>query len=253
LEKAKKEGAMALFGEKYGAEVRTISIGANGDADGERFSYELCGGTHVEHTSDIGLFLITSEGSAAAGIRRIEAVTGRAAYALTEKRNAALADAARALKATSEEVPGKLAALQADLNQVTKQLSELKRAKAQEGMQDVLANVPLVAGIPLLTAAIPGADANALRQLVDQFRNKYPSGVALLAGLAEGRATLIAAVTKDLVARGLNAGELVKLAAEPLGGSGGGKPELAQAGGEDNGHVADALAVAKAWVEGKIT
>lgn len=248
LEKAKKEGAMALFGEKYGAEVRTISIGQNGN----RFSYELCGGTHVERTGDIGLFLITSEGSAAAGIRRIEAVTGRAAYALTQKRNAALADAARTLKAIPEEVPAKLAALQAELNQSSKQLSELKRAKTQEGMQDVLVNVPVVAGVPLLTAAMPGADAAALRQLVDQFRNKYPSGVALLAGLADGRATLIAAVTKDLVARGLNAGELVKLAAEPLGGSGGGKPELAQAGGADNGRVADALAVAKGWVEGKL-
>lgn len=248
LEKAKKEGAMALFGEKYGAEVRTISIGTQGD----RFSYELCGGTHVERTGSLGLFLITSEGSAAAGIRRIEAVTGRAAYALTHKRHAALAEAAHALKSSPEEVPAKLATLQAELNQSSKQVIELKRAKTQEGMQDVLANVPQVVGVPLLTAAIPGADAVALRQLVDQFRNKYPSGVALLAGLAEGRVALISTVTEDLEIRGLHARELVALASNILDGKGGGSSRLGQGGGKDNGRVAEALGVAKAWLKEKL-
>jgi alanyl-tRNA synthetase len=248
LEKAKKEGAMALFGEKYGAEVRTIQIGENG----KPFSFELCGGTHVEHTGDIGLFLITSEGSAAAGIRRIEAVTGRGAYALAQKRNAALNETARIFKSSQDDVPSKALSLQTELNQVTKELASLRRSKAESGMADVLNNVPTISGVPLLTAALPGADAVALRQLADRFREKNPSGVALLVGTEDGRATLIAAVTKDLVARGLHAGDLVKQAAEVLEGSGGGKPELAQAGGKDNGRVAEALAKAEPWVKGKL-
>jgi len=247
LDQAKKEGAMALFGEKYGAEVRTIAIGAD-----KPFSYELCGGTHVGHTGDIGLFLITSEGSTAAGIRRIEAVTGHGANALVQKRQTALAEAARVLKAAPEEVPAKLLSLQTELNQLTKQLNELKRARTQDGIKDVLKDVPQVAGVPLLTASVPGADAEALRSLADRFRQQHPSGVALLVGLADGRATLIAAVTPDLVARGLHAGELVKLAAAPLEGSGGGKPELAQAGGKDNGKVAEALATAEPWLKEKL-
>ncbi len=248
LEKAKKEGAMALFGEKYGTEVRTIQIGE----DGKPFSYELCGGTHVERTGDIGLFLITSEGSAAAGIRRIEAVTGRRAYELARKRNAALAEAAHELRTTEEGVPAKVLALQTDVTLLNKELAQYKLSRAQEGLQDVMKDIPQVAGVHLLTAAIPGADAAALRSLADQFRQQHPSGVALLAGLSDGKATLIATVTKDLVVRGLHAGELVKLAAEPLEGSGGGKPELAQAGGKDNGKVSEALAKAEPWLEAKL-
>jgi alanyl-tRNA synthetase len=247
LEKAKKEGAMALFGEKYGAEVRTIAIG-----DHKPFSYELCGGTHVEHTGDIGLFLIVSEGSAAAGIRRIEAVTGRGAYVLAKAHNAALAEAARALKATPEEVPAKAQALQNELNQATRQLSGLRLEAAHKTAADVFENIQSAAGVPVLAVAVPGADADALRSMADHFRQRHPSGVALLAGTNDGRVALIAAVTKDLVARGLNAGELVKQAAEILGGSGGGKPELAQAGGTDNGKLDEALALAKSWVEGKL-
>jgi alanyl-tRNA synthetase len=239
---------MALFGEKYGAEVRTIQIGEYG----KPFSYELCGGTHVAQTGDIGLFLITSEGSAAAGIRRIEAVTGRGAYALAQKRFNALAETARILKSTSEDISSKALSLQTDLNQVTKELSSLRRSQSELGMKDILKNVPTVAGVSLFTAALPGADAVALRQLADQFRQQHPSGVALLAGTENGKSTLIAAVTKDLVARGLHAAELVKQAAEVLEGSGGGKPELAQAGGVDNGRVAEALAKAEPWVKEKI-
>lgn len=248
LEKAKKEGATALFGEKYGAEVRTISIGE----DSKPFSYELCGGTHVEHTGDIGLFLIVSEGSAAAGIRRIEAVTGRGAYALTKSRNAALGEAARALKTTPEHVPAKVASLQSELNQLTKDLANQRRSKAQDSLGDALKDVPLVAGVPVLTATVPGADAEALRSLADRFRQQHPSGVALLAGTNDGRVALIAAVTKDLVARGLNAGELVKEVAGLIGGRGGGTTELGQAGGIDNGNIQDVLSQFLRFVEEKL-
>ncbi len=248
LEQAKQEGATALFGEKYGEKVRTIAIG-NEDAP---FSYELCGGTHVEHTGDIGLFLIVSEGSAAAGIRRIEAVTGREAYALAKARNAALQEAARALKTTPDEVPAKTAALQSELNQLTKELAAQRRAQAQESLGDLLSNVPQVSGVPVLAAAVPDADADALRSLADKFRQQHASGVALLAAVVDGSVTLIAAVTKDLVARGLQAGELAKQAAAVLDGRGGGKPELAQGGGTDNGKLDEALAVAGNWVKNKL-
>ncbi|MBX3005867.1 MAG: alanine--tRNA ligase [Anaerolineales bacterium] len=248
LEQAKQEGATALFGEKYGEKVRTIAIG-NEDAP---FSYELCGGTHVEHTGDIGLFLIVSEGSAAAGIRRIEAVTGREAYALAKARNAALQEAARTLKTTPDEVPAKTAALQSELSQLSKELAAARRAQAQESLGDLLTNVPQVSGVPVLAAAVPGADADALRALADKFRQQHASGVALLAAVSDSSVTLIAAVTKDLVARGLQAGELAKQAAAVLDGRGGGKPELAQGGGTDNGKLDEALAVAASWVAQKL-
>jgi alanyl-tRNA synthetase len=248
LEKARKEGAMALFGEKYGAEVRTIAIGENS----KPFSYELCGGTHVEHTGDIGLFLIVSEGSAAAGIRRIEAVTGRGAYALTKARNAALAETARTLKTTPEDVPAKVSGLQKELAEAERGLKSARAEAVHKEASSVFENIQEAAGVPVLAVAVPGADVDALRSMADHFRQRHPSGVALLAGTNDGRVALIAAVTKDLVARGLHAGELVKQAAEVLGGSGGGKPELAQAGGMDNGNLDEALAVAKPWVEGKL-
>jgi alanyl-tRNA synthetase len=248
LEKAKKEGAMALFGEKYGAEVRTIQIGENG----KPFSYELCGGTHVEHTGDIGLFLITSEGSAAAGIRRIEAVTGRGAYGITKERNSTLADVAKVLKTTPERLHEKASGMLVQLAEAEKLKKALQKDQLGKSFQGVLDDVKKIGDISLLAQAIPGADAADLRVLADKFRERYPSGVALLIGLGEGRVPLAAAVTKDLVARGLDAGDLVKQAAEVLEGSGGGKPELAQAGGKDNGRVAEALAKAEPWMKSKL-
>jgi alanyl-tRNA synthetase len=248
LEKAKKEGAMALFGEKYGAEVRTIQIGENG----KPFSYELCGGTHVEHTGDIGLFLITSEGSAAAGIRRIEAVTGRGAYGITKERNSTLADVAKVLKTTPERLHEKASGMLVQLAEAEKLKKALQKDQLGKSFQGVLDDVKKIGDISLLAQAIPGADAADLRVLADKFRERYPSGVALLIGLGEGRVPLAAAVTKDLVARGLDAGDLMKQAAEVLEGSGGGKPELAQAGGKDNGRVAEALAKAEPWMKSKL-
>lgn len=247
LEQAKKEGAIALFGEKYGEEVRTIQIG--GDA---LFSYELCGGTHLERTGDIGVFLITSEGSAAAGIRRIEAVTGREAYAAVQARNDILGEAARALKSGPADIPARVKAMQKELAWAHKEMSALKRESAAESLDAALENVPEVAGVPVLAASLPGADMEALRGMADRFRQKYPSGVALLASVEDGKPNLIATVTKDLVGRGLHAGELVKLAAEKVGGSGGGRPDMAQAGGSDASKVDEALAVAAGWVQEKL-
>ena len=248
LQQALDEGATALFGEKYGQTVRNITIG------GERpFSNELCGGTHVDDTGDIGLFLITSEGSAAAGIRRIEAVTGQAAYDLVHARFNALKQASSLLSTTPDDLPARAADLVEQLDEARKQVAALKRAQAEAEFARGLDAVPSVGGVPLLAARFPAADADTLRGLADRFRQRYPSSVAVLASVAEdGKPTLIAAVTEDLVKRGLNAGELVKFVAAPLGGGGGGRPTLAQAGGKDAARLDEALASVAGWLQGKL-
>jgi len=252
LQEAISEGAMALFGEKYGAIVRTITIG-EGAGSAEAFSYELCGGTHVDDTGDIGLFLITSEGSAAAGIRRIEAVTGRAAYELVQRRFQALKKAAASLATTSEEVPGKVEDLLEELSNTHKKVSELRRELTAKEFNRKLEIVSTVAGVSVLTATLENTTVETLREMTDRFRQRYPSGVAVLATLgADGNPILIAAVTEDLVERGLHAGELVKYVAKPLGGGGGGRPTLAQAGGKDASKLEAALASVMEWVEQKL-
>lgn len=244
LKTAMSEGAIALFGEKYGETVRTITIG-----EPEAFSYELCGGTHVSETGDIGLFLITSEGSAAAGVRRIEAVTGRGAYELVQRRFKAMKEAAGLLNAAPDDLPKKVESLLEDLDAQRRQIASLRRDLAQGEFARRLDAVATVSGIPVLTAVLSGADADTLRQMTDRFRQRYPSGVAVIASPGNGRPVVIAAVTEDLVKRGLHAGELVKHVAGPLGGGGGGRPTLAQAGGKDSSRISEALAGVIPWVE----
>lgn len=228
-EQALQEGAMALFGEKYGEVVRTITIGDDEDV----FSYELCGGTHVEETGDIGLFLITSESSAAAGVRRIEAVTGEKAYELVQRRFRALKNTARLLGSAAEDVPVKTEAVLAELDQAHKEVVKLRQKLVGMEFGRYFENVPQVDGIPVLAVVLPNADLDSMRQMADRFRERYPSGVVVLGSVIDGRPMLIAAVTEDLLQRGLHAGELVKKAAQMVGGGGGGRPTLAQAGGKD--------------------
>jgi len=247
LKQAIADGATALFGEKYGEIVRNITIG-----EPETFSNELCGGTHVDETGDIGVFILTSEGSAAAGIRRIEAVTGRGAYALIQRRTRALKQTAAILDTSPEETPAKTQALLNELDSRRKQLAALRAELVASRFMGSLENVPKVAGVPVLTATLLGADGDSLRQMTDLFRERYPSGVAVLAAVTEGRPTLVASVTQDLVERGLNAGDLIKHVAGPLGGGGGGRPTLAQAGGKDASRLEEALASVPAWVEKKM-
>jgi alanyl-tRNA synthetase len=247
LKQAIAEGAMALFGEKYAENVRTISIGSE-----QPFSYELCGGTHVSETGDIGLCLITSEGSVASGIRRIEAVTGRAAYELVQRRFQLLKETAASLTVSPEEVPQKTQALLEELSSTRKQMATLRRENSLVQFTKLLENVSLVANVPVMAVEIPGADPDALRQMADSFRQRYPSGIVVLASVIEDRPMLIAAVTEDLVKRGVNAGELVKFVASPLGGSGGGRPTLAQAGGKDASQLPQVLAGVVGWVEAKL-
>ena len=247
LTQAIEEGATALFGEKYGEIVRNITIGTP-----DPFSNELCGGTHVDTTSDIGIFLILSEGSTSAGVRRIEAVTGRAAYEVVQRHNRALKQAANLLTANMDEVPQKVGDLLDELSTSRKQIAGLRRDLAAIEFTNLLQNVPVVAGIPVLTAILPDADADTLRLMSDKYRQSYPDGVAVLASVQEGSPILIATVSENLVKRGINAGELVKYVATPLGGGGGGKPTIAQAGGKDPSKLQEALQAVSSWVQDKI-
>ncbi len=247
LQQAIREGAMALFGEKYGEEVRNITIGEQ-----ETYSNELCGGTHVEDTGDIGLFLITSESSAAAGIRRIEAVTGRVAYELVHSRFSILRRLENMLDTSPEALPEKLKAAIDALEHSRKQINEMHRQQAMQALLAQLESPAQASGVPVLAAVVPEANPEALRSLADRFRQRYPTGVAVLASVVDGKPTVIAAVSEDLVKRALNAGELVKYVAGFLGGGGGGKPTLAQAGGKDAARLDEALAAVPAWVEGKL-
>jgi alanyl-tRNA synthetase len=247
LDEAIAEGAMALFGEKYGAVVRTVTIG-----DEHPVSYELCGGTHLDETGDIGLFLITSEGSAAAGVRRIEAVTGRAAYELVQRRFRELKNSAALLECSVDDVTGKIDDLNSELEQNRKLIAKLRQEMAGAQFGKYLDNVPEVKGVPVSAAAVPEADADALRQLTDQFRQKYPSGVVVLGSVSNDKPFLVAVVTDDLIKRGLNAGDLVRTVAKWIGGSGGGRPNLAQAGGKDAGGMEKALAAVNEYVQEKL-
>ena len=252
LDEAKKEGAMALFGEKYGEIVRTVSIldsdstlssvGGLAPDQQSKYSFELCGGTHIDRTSDIGAFIIVSEGSAAAGIRRIEAVTGRGAHELINKRFKTLKQTAGVLKSNVEEVPAKVESLQDEISDLKKQLADLRAQSALSTFNLQLASLQTVKDVNVLALEIPNADVDTLRMLADKFREKYPKAGAAV--LVTG-STVIAVVTEDLVKRGLKAGDLIT----GIGGKGGGRPNLAQ-GSLPNGNIGDALnKVAKAVEE----
>jgi alanyl-tRNA synthetase len=259
-EDAIAEGAMALFGEKYGETVRTISI--LGTAPGgkvqdssvhptamsehaHRYSYELCGGTHLERTSDVGVFLIVSEGSAAAGVRRIEAVTGRGSYELIRRRFAALEDTADTLRTSLDEVPGKVATLQNELARGKRDLAELRKQQAVLTFEAGLQSVRVLDGSSVLALEVPNADVDTLRALGDQFRAKYPLKAAAV--LASGP-VLLAVITEDLVKRGLKAADLIAA----VGGRGGGRPNIAQGSLPSGQNLAGALEKLEPVVLGKI-
>lgn len=245
-EEAIQAGAMALFGETYGDTVRTICIG-----EPSCFSYELCGGTHVENTSVIGPFVITSEGSVASGIRRIEAVTGRGALELIRARLATLDSITGELGVGVDQAHERVTKVLEDQHQLEGRQAKLRQTIAFEQLDRLTPEQ--VDGIPVLADLLDDLDAESLRQLIDRFRSSNPSGVAVLASTQNGQPIMVAAVTEDLVARGLHAGELVKSVAEVVGGSGGGKPTLAQAGGKDASKLPEALAQVSAWVQAHLT
>ena len=244
IETAKSKGAMALFGEKYGDQVRVLTMG-NG------FSVELCGGTHVSRTGDIGLFKITSESGVAAGVRRIEGVTGAAALSWLNGAEEQLKEAAALVKGSRDNVLDKLAGLLERNRQLEKELDQLKARAASAAGSDLAGSALQVKGVKLLAARLDGLDGKALLAMVDQLKNKLGSAVILLGGVLDDKVVLVAGVTQDLTAR-LKAGDLMRQAAAVVGGKGGGRPDMAQGGGTDAGRLDEALALAKDFVESGI-
>ncbi|MCY1329386.1 Alanine--tRNA ligase [compost metagenome] len=241
IDTAKAKGAMALFGEKYGDSVRVLTMGGG-------FSVELCGGTHVSRTGDIGLLKITSEGGVAAGVRRIEAVTGAAALAYLNGAEEQLKEAASLVKGSRDNLIDKLAGLIERNRQLEKELEQLKAKAASAAGDDLAASAIEVKGAKVLSARLDGLDGKALLALVDQLKNKLGRAVILLGGVQDEKVVLVAGVTQDLTAQ-LKAGDLMKQAAAAVGGKGGGRPDMAQGGGTDAGKLDEALALAKTFAE----
>ncbi len=229
IESAKAKGAMALFGEKYDDEVRVLSMG--------EFSTELCGGIHASNTGDIGLFKITSEGGIAAGIRRIEAVTGEAAL--------------DAIEATAAQYEAKLGDAASKAKSLEKEIAQLKDKLAAVESANIMGKVEEIGGTKVLVAALEGADSKNLRTMMDNAKNQMGSGIAFIANVADGKIGLIAGVTKDLTGK-VKAGDLVKMVAEQVGGKGGGRPDMAQAGGTDVDALPEALQSIRGWLEERL-
>jgi alanyl-tRNA synthetase len=242
LADAQKSGAMMLFGEKYGDEVRVLSIGS---------SKELCGGTHVARTGDIGLFKVLSEGGVAAGVRRIEALCGDVACRWIDAQQAALADVTAALKAQPQDVAQRVMQTLDHLRATEKELARLKSKLAATQGDDLAAQAVDIKGCKVLAATLAGADVATLRETLDKLKDKLKSAAIVLASVAEGKVSLIAGVTNDLTGK-LKAGELVNSVAQQIGGKGGGRPDMAQAGGTQPENLPTALASVKAWVEQKL-
>ncbi|AOF82199.1 alanine--tRNA ligase [Methyloversatilis sp. RAC08] len=242
IEDAQKTGAMMLFGEKYGDEVRVLDIGS---------SRELCGGTHVARTGDIGLFKITVEAGVAAGVRRVEAITGENAVGFVQGQDRLVAQAAAAFKAPPAELPAKIAQTLDHVRALEKELARLKSKLASSQGDDLAAQAVTVGSTKVLAAVMEGADVPALRETLDKLRDKLGSAAIVLAAVNDGKVSLIAGVTPDLTAK-VKAGELVNFVAAQVGGKGGGKPDMAQAGGTQPENLPAALAGVTTWVEGRL-
>jgi alanyl-tRNA synthetase len=243
LEKAKALGAMALFGEKYDDRVRVLTMGD--------FSTELCGGTHASRTGDIGLFRITSEAGTAAGIRRIEAVTGEGALKQMYAQSEQLQEIAHLVKANSSNLNEKVRGLMDNVRALEKELQQLKDQQAAQESASLSSKAIDVKGVKLLVSELTNVEPKMLRTMVDDLKNQLKSAVIVLATVAEGKVSLIAGVTKDVTDR-VKAGELVGELAQQVGGKGGGRPDMAQAGGTDAGALPGALAGVESWVAAKL-
>ena len=242
IAEAQKLGAMMLFGEKYGDNVRVLDIGS---------SRELCGGTHVGRTGDIGLFSITAEGGVAAGVRRVEAVTGDNALSYMQDMESVLGGVAGTLKVLPKDAHARVLSVLDQVRRLERELAALKGKLASAQGDDMLAQALDIKGAKVLAANLEGADINALRETMDKLKDKLKSAAIVLASVVDGKVTLIAGVTADLTGK-VKAGELVNMVAQQVGGKGGGRPDMAQAGGTQPENLAAALASVPAWVEGKL-
>jgi alanyl-tRNA synthetase len=242
-DEAIRAGALAFFGDKYGDEVRVLTMGD--------FSTELCGGTHVKRTGDIGFFKIVSESGVAAGIRRIEAVTGEGALAWVQQQEAKLAEAASVLKAPVSEVTAKLAQVLENVRTLERELGRLKSRLASSQGDDLASQAVEVKGAKVLAATLDGADAKTLRETMDKLKDRLRSAAIVLGAVNDGKVSLIAGVTSDLTAK-VKAGELVNFVAQQVGGKGGGRPDMAQAGGTEPAKLPQALESVRSWVEERV-
>src|SRR5579884_3123707 len=235
LAEARRQGAMALFGEKYGDVVRMVEVG-----DGS-FSRELCGGTHVRFTAEIGVFKVLSETSSAANVRRIEAVTGPEAVALLRRNDRALGEVASALRTRPEEAPALARQLASERKALERQLRQGAPSAGGVDVGELAGRAEQVSGAPVLAAAVDVPDAKALLDVADRVKGRLGDAVVLLGTAADGRVHLLASVAPSLVARGVRAGELVRAAASVVGGGGGGRDTMAQAGGRDPERLEEAI------------
>jgi alanyl-tRNA synthetase len=243
LDEAKASGAMALFGEKYDEKVRVVSMGP--------FSIELCGGTHVNQTGDIGLFKIVSEAGIASGVRRIEAVTGEQAIAYVQSQQDTLQSLSALLKSDPTNLKDRVASLQNQTKELEKALNSAKQKLASQQGADMLSNVVEISGTKVLVAKLEGVEAKSLRPMMDDIKNRIGDGVVVLGVASESKVNLIAGVTKGLVSK-VKAGELVNFVASQVGGKGGGRPDMAQAGGEKPENLESALDSVNAWLQDKL-
>jgi len=239
---AVKSGAMALFGEKYADDVRVLSIGT---------SKELCGGTHVHRTGDIGLFKIVVEGGVAAGILRVEAITGDNALHYLQGLDARLNEAAAVLKAQPSELVPRIGQVQDQVRALEKELERLKSKLAASQGDELAAQAVDIKGLKVLAAQLDGADVKTLRETMDKLKDKLQSAAIVLGAVSDGKVSLIAGVTADATGK-VKAGELVNFVAQQVGGKGGGRPDMAQAGGTEPAKLPQALAGVSEWVAGKI-
>jgi alanyl-tRNA synthetase len=242
--RAVEEGAMALFGEKYGDEVRVVSFG---EEDG--ISMELCGGTHVDSTAEIGGFRVINEGSVSAGTRRIEIVTGRAAEQLVEERLETLARSAELLQTRPDNLEAAVRQLQEQNQQLQRELNQIRQKLAAQENEDLLGQAIRLDGFSVLTARVNAVSVDAMREMTDWLRNKLGSSVVTLGAVIDDKPLIVAAVTDDLIGRGLHAGNLVRDTAKMIGGGGGGRPNMAQAGGKESAKLGEALDSVANWVK----
>ncbi len=251
---ARKLGAMALFSEKYGDHVRVLAIGAaHHDTLEEAFSREFCGGTHVHNTRDIGSFKIIREESVATGVRRIIAMTGRALNEMMYKHSEIVGELTALLKATPDQIGGRVAALIEDNKKLKKQMKKEGGASLKNSAEELLEQAEIIGGAKIIVGQLPAADVDAVRSQIDWLRKKAQSAAIVLASATEeGKVLLFAAVTDDLIGKGLKAGDIVKEIAPIVGGGGGGRPQMAQAGGKEVGKIAEALKAAKEMIHARL-
>ncbi len=245
VDEARATGAMALFGEKYGEKVRVVSMGD--------FSKEFCGGTHVKNTADIASFKILSENGVAAGVRRIEALTGDNVLNYYKNLESELNQAAKAAKTSPAKLAEKIASMQDEIKTLKSENESLKSKAAKDAMGDVMDAVVEVSGVKLLATSVPGVDMNGLRELGDDLKNKISDGVIVLASECDGKVNLVAMATDSAMSKGAHAGNLIKSIAGLVGGGGGGRPNMAQAGGKNPAGIPDAIAAAADALSGQLS